>query len=419
MTMPAERDPEPRTDEPTYDAAVATTEPAPAVDSTAGYRIEDRDGLDDPGPKLLVGTRKGLFIVSGTEDRQRWSLHGPGFLGHIVQHAMVDPRDGETLLVAARTGHLGPTVFRSPDLGRTWSEATRPPAFRPGDAHGRAVRSVFWLSPGPADALGTWYAGASPQGLFRSTDAGDTWEPVDGWNDHANWAEWAEWPDVEGTPDGSMLHSVNVDPRDRDHLYIGLSGGGVFESTDGGKDWSPLNGGCAADFLPDPTVAYGHDPHCVRVHPAMPDRLFMQNHCGIYRLDRPSTTWQRIGDNMPRDVGDIGFPIELHPRDPDTAWVFPMDGTDVWPRTSPDGRPAVYRTRDAGTTWERQSAGLPERGWFTVKRQAMTTDAEDPVGVFFGTTSGEVWGSADEGESWSCLASHLPEIYSIEVARHR
>jgi hypothetical protein len=148
----------------------------------------------------------------------------------------------------------------------------------------------------------------------------------------------------------------------------------------------------------------------------MPDRLYQQNHCGIYRLDRPEQRWTRIGDNMPPAIGDIGFPIELHPRDPDTAWVFPMDGTDVWPRTSVDGRPVAYVTRDAGATWSPRSAGLPARAWFTVKRQAMTTDAGDPVGVYFGTTSGEVWASADEGASWACVARHLPEVYSVEVA---
>jgi hypothetical protein len=152
------------------------------------------------------------------------------------------------------------------------------------------------------------------------------------------------------------------------------------------------------------------------MHPAMPDRLYQQNHCGIYRLDRPETTWTRIGDNMPRSIGDIGFPIEMHPRDPDTAWVFPMDGTEVWPRTSVDGRPVAYVTRDGGATWSPQANGLPERAWFTVKRQAMTTDAADPVGVYFGTTSGEVWASADEGASWTNLARHLPEIYSVEMA---
>jgi photosystem II stability/assembly factor-like uncharacterized protein len=338
------------------------------------------------------------------------------FLGHIIQHLMLDPRDRQHMLAAAKTGHLGPTVFRSDDFGQSWKEASSPPAFRTGDERGRSVRTVFWLAPGPLDEPGSWYAGASPQGLFRSDDGGDTWEAVSGWNDHPKWGEWAEWPDTEGTPDGSMLHSVIVDPRDSAHLYIGLSGGGVFESNDGGRDWRPLNAGSVATFFPDPDREYGQDPHCVRLHPLRPDRLYQQNHCGIYRIDRPENRWTRIGDNMPRDIGDIGFPIELHPRDPDTAWVFPMDGTDVWPRTCPDGRPAAYVTRDAGSSWTRLNRGLPERAWFTVKRQAMTVDDRDPVGVYFGTTSGEVWASRDEGDSWNCIARHLPEVYSIEFA---
>jgi hypothetical protein len=213
-----------------------------------------------------------------------------------------------------------------------------------------------------------------------------------------------------------MLHSIIVDPRDPQHLYVGLSGGGVFESVDGGDDWAPLNAGCRADFFPDPFPEFGHDPHCVRSHPARPDRLWQQNHCGIYRMDREEGEWRRVGERMPPEVGDIGFPMELHPRDPDTVWVFPMDGTDVWPRTSPDGRPAVYVTRDAGDSWQRCDAGLPERGWLTVKRQAMTTDTGDPVGIYFGTTSGEVYASSDEGASWRQIAAHLPEIYSVEVA---
>jgi photosystem II stability/assembly factor-like uncharacterized protein len=340
------------------------------------------------------------------------------FLGHIIQHAILDPRDRRTLVVAAATGHLGPTVFRSLDLGATWTESSRPPAFPGGDALGRVVNSVFWLSPGHADEPDVWYAGASPQGLFRSEDAGETWAPVSGWNDHPRWAEWAAWPE-QGTPDGSTLHSVNIDPRDPRHLYIGLSGGGVFESTDGGADWHALNAGCLALFQPDPEPEYGHDPHCVRVHPQDPDRLWQQNHCGIYRMDRPEGRWHRVGENMPADVGDIGFPIELHPRDPDTAWVIPMDGTDVWPRTSPDGRPAVFVTRDAGKSWTRQDQGLPARGWLTIKRQAMTADARDPLGLYFGTTAGEVWASTDEGASWSNVVAHLPEIYSVEMAIDR
>jgi photosystem II stability/assembly factor-like uncharacterized protein len=362
-----------------------------------------------------VGTRKGAFWLGADESRSSWAIAGPLFLGHVVQHAVMDPRDRRTILLAIRTGHLGPTVFRTTDLGHTWTEASKPPAFTTGERLGRSLRSVFWLTPGHADEPGVWYAGGSPQGLFRTEDGGDTWAPVSGWNDHPMWETWCEYPE-ENTPDGSMLHSVNVDPRDPAHLYLGLSGGGVFESTDGGGDWAPLNQGVEAEFLPDPEAEYGHDPHCVRIHPADPDRLYQQNHCGIYRLDRPEMRWTRIGDNMPSDVGDIGFPIELHPRDPDTAWVFPMDGTDVWPRTSPDGKPAAFMTRDGGKSWTRQDAGMPAKAWFTVKRQAMTVDDRDPVGVYFGTTNGEVWATADEGATWRGIASHLPEIYSVESA---
>jgi hypothetical protein len=196
-----------------------------------------------------------------------------------------------------------------------------------------------------------------------------------------------------------------------------MSSGGVFESTDRGADWKPLNKGCRADFLPAPDPEYGHDPHCVRLHPMNPDRLYQQNHCGIYRMDRPDDEWIRIGEAMPKKVGDIGFPLVLHPRDPETVWVFPMDGTEVWPRTSPGGKPAVYVTRDGGQSWRRQSKGLPKRqAWFTVKRQAMTADNRDPLGLYFGTTSGEIWASRDEGGKWTCIASHLPHIYSVEVA---
>lgn len=385
-----------------------------AVDEAGGASLAS-DAPPD-GPLLVLGTRKGLWLLGADADRSAggWQVKGPLLLGHVIQHAMVDPRDRTTLLVAARTGHLGPTVFRSTDLGATFTEASRPPAFTTGDRLERSVRSVFWLTPGHADEPGTWYAGGSPQGLFRSEDGGDTWAPVDGWNDHPMWEAWCEWPE-ENTPDGSMLHSVNVDPRDPRHLYLGLSAGGVFESTDGGADWAPLNQGCHALFAPVPDPEYGHDPHCVRLHPLAPDRLYQQNHCGIYRMERGEGRWHRIGDNMPADVGDIGFPVELHPRDPDTAWVFPMDGTDVWPRTSPGGRPAAYRTNDAGETWTRLDEGLPARAWFTVKRQAMAVDAGAPVGVYFGTTSGEVWASADDGTTWATVIAHLPEIYSLEV----
>ncbi len=366
---------------------------------------------------VLAGTRKGAFLYLADPGRRRFTLNGPHYLGCIVNHVVLDPRDRRTILMAARTGHLGPTVFRSTDRGRTWKEASRPPAFpRTSDGHGRAVEAVFWLTPGLDRQPGVWWAGTTPHGLFRSADGGVTWDGIDGFNRHPLGLPWDD-PHFSATPGGQLTHSILVDPRDPDHLYVGLSVGGIFESRDAGSTWRPLNRGVAADFLPETDPEFGHDPHCVVLHPGRPDRLYQANHCGIYRIDRPGDRWDRIGRSMPKEIGDIGFPIAAHPRDPDTAWVFPMDGTSVWPRTSPGGRPAVYRTRDAGLSWQRLDRGLPKRdAWFTVKRQALAVDDRDPAGVYFGTTGGQIWASADEGRSFRIVAEHLPEIYAVTAA---
>jgi photosystem II stability/assembly factor-like uncharacterized protein len=361
---------------------------------------------------LLVSTRKGAFIYSGAAGRGLRLQSGPHFLGSAVHHAVLDPRDGRTLLLTAKPGHLGHTVYRSEDLGANWEEAARPPAFAQREGpDARTVDHVFWLSPGHADEAGVWYAGTSPAGLFRSQDAGRNWSEVEGFNrDYFPRIRDA----VGEVPGGSLLHSIRLDPRDSRHLYIAISSGGVFESTDAGANWRPLNRGVEADFLPDPNAEIGHDPHTLAMHPHCPDRLYQQNHCGVYRLDRPGEVWTRIGRAMPAQVGDIGFPLVLHPRDPDTLWVFPMDGTEVWPRTCPSGLPAVWRSRDGGAKWERQNAALPtEQAWWTVKRQAFCADDGDPVSLYFGTTSGELWGSPDEGATWKRLVEHLPEIYAV------
>jgi photosystem II stability/assembly factor-like uncharacterized protein/molybdopterin converting factor small subunit len=328
---------------------------------------------------LLVGTRKGAFIIRADPSRRNWR---PILLGNTVHHMVLDPRDRRTLLLAARTGHLGPTVFRSADFGRTWKEARQPPAFpkaTEGD-QGLVLQHVFWLSPGHAEEPRMWYAGSSPPGLFHSEDGGETWEGVAGFNAHPMRAKWVGGTQ-EAPPGGPTLHSILIDPRDRRHMYLGCSTGGFFESTDQGSSWKPLNQGCAADFIPTKDPEYGHDPHCVGMHPLMPDRLYQQNHCGVYRMDRPEGRWVRIGRNMPKKIGDMGFPIALHPRDPETAWVFPMDGPEV-SRTSHGGKPAAYVTRNGGKAWQRQDRGLPESGaWFSVKRQSLAVDSQQPAGV--------------------------------------
>ncbi len=375
-------------------------------------------------PVVLVGTRKGAWLFHGDATRRQWRADGPHFLGQIINHLVLDPRDGRTLVAAASTGHLGPTIFRSPDRGKTWHEATRPPAFPKVPAGSldeaglpaRTVKHTFWLTPGHASQPGVWFAGTSPQAIFRSDDAGDTWQLLPGLHDNPRYRGFMG-AEQDGTPDGPKLHSILIDPRDAAHMYMAMSSGGVHESRDGGRSWSTLIDGMAVVEGFDPSNVAFHDPHCVRLCPTDPDRLYQQNHCGIYRLDRPATSWVRIGEHMPKTVGDVGFPMVVHPRDPDVAWVMPMNGTMVWPRTAPAGKPAVYVTRNGGTRWQRQDAGMPRsQAWWTVKRQAMTCDTQPTVGLYFGTTSGELWLSRDEGRRWACIARHLPEIYSVEVA---
>src|SRR5260221_3545802 len=278
-----------------------------------------------PAPRVvvLVATRKGAFLYHGDAARRNWRIDGPHFLGHIISHLVLDRGDRLMLLAAATPGHLGPTVFRSTDLGRSWKEAARPPAF-PKAAEGetgRVVDHTFWLTPGHASEPNAWYAGTSPHGLFRSEDGGVTWQPLAGLNDDPQYRSWMGGPQ-DGTPDGPKLHSIIVDPRDAAHLYLGLSSGGVHESVDGGKSWAPLVKGLEVVDGFDPANISFHDPHCVRLSPSDPDRLYQQNHCGIYRLDRPAKEWVRIGRTLPQGGRGNGLPLVRHPPAPGTLLVL-------------------------------------------------------------------------------------------------
>ena len=303
---------------------------------------------------VLVATRKGAWLYHGDAARRTWRADGPHFLGHIVHHLVLDPRDGRTLLAAAKTGHLGPTVFRSTDLGRTWKEAARPPAFAkaPEGEKGRVVDHTFWLTPGHASEPDVWYArhlaaGAVPLGGRRRHLGA-----VSGFNDDPRFPAWMG-SEQDGTPDGPKLHSIIVDPRDPAHLYFAMSGGGVHESTDGGRDLEPLINGLEVVEGFDASVENFHDPHCVRLCPATPTGSISRITAASTGSTGRRTQWVRIGKNMPKSVGDVGFPMVVHPRDADTAWVFPMDGTGRLAAHQP-GRQArgvrhAQRRQDAGS----------------------------------------------------------------------
>ncbi|MDH5579974.1 MAG: glycosyl hydrolase, partial [Betaproteobacteria bacterium] len=232
---------------------------------------------------VLVATRKGAWLLHGDAERKTWRVHGPHFLGHIVNHLVLDPRDGKTLLAAVKTGHLGPTIFRSTNLGRTWKESARPPAFAKvadgpdGKKNGRTVDHTFWLTPAHANEPKVWYAGTSPQGLFHSGDGGESWELFSSINDDPQFRDWMG-SVQDGTPDGPKLHSILVDPRDPAHLYFSMSGGGVHETLDRGRTWTPLVHGLDVVEGFDPANIAMHDPHCVRLCPSNPNRLYQQNH---------------------------------------------------------------------------------------------------------------------------------------------
>ncbi|HVZ28072.1 MAG TPA: hypothetical protein VG798_05400, partial [Rhizomicrobium sp.] len=290
----------------------------------AAKRSKSKRAVKSTRNLVLISTRKGAWIFQDDGARGNWRADGPHFLGQIINHMVLDPRDGKTLLAAASTGHLGPTMFRSTDLGKTWTESSRPPAFTPAPAgeKGRSVNHTFWLTPAHANEPGVWYAGTSPQGIFRSEDGGKTWNVFFDPAENPTYRPWLG-SEQDGTPNGPKLHSIIVDPRDPKHLYFGMSGGGVHETRDGGKHWAPLIDGMeVVEGFDAKNVAF-HDPHCVRLCPSNPDRLYQQNHCGIYRLDRPRKLWKRIGRAMPRAIGDVGFPMTLHPRNDNVAWVLP------------------------------------------------------------------------------------------------
>ena len=355
---------------------------------------------------LLVSTSKGGFIYYSDEKRRFWEVNGPYLLGSIVHHMVLDPRDSKTIMMAAQTKKHGPMIFKSTDFGMNWIPVKSPPQF----SKNKKLAHIYCIRPGNMKEPNVWYAGSSPQGLFKSEDFGDTWQEVTAFNNHPMKNKWCGKPS-KSTLKYQKIHSIMVHPNNSEHLIIGMASGGVFESIDQGKSWVELNNGLVNHNLVD---SLGKDPHLVIQHPINPNILYQQNQGGIFKLNLENRIWEHIGSGI--DIGDIGFSLCIHPEDPHVLWAFPMEGTDIWSRVCAGGQPAVYCTQDSGKTWFRQDIGFPMwHAWFTVLNKAMISDNFNSVGLYIGTTNGSIWHSDNEGGSWRQIVNHLPKIYALEI----
>jgi photosystem II stability/assembly factor-like uncharacterized protein len=355
------------------------------------------------GVGVLVGTRKGLFVLRALEDsRRRWKVEEPQLTGWEVMHATIDPRDG-TMYAIANNWVYGSTVQRSRDGGATW-ERSEQIGFP--ESSELTVEKLWHLEPGHESQPQTFWVGGAPGVLFRSDDGVQTFSVVDGLTHHETRDRW------NPGAGGLCCHSISLDRSNPDRMFSAISAAGAFRSDDGGTTWAPINKDVAADFLPEDVPRdVGQCVHKLHAHPEQPARLWQQNHCGVYRSDDAGETWERLDTNgLP---SEFGFPIMLHPRDPDTAFVIPEEGAEN--RVTVEGRLGVYRTRDGGKTWTLSSTGLPEQAWSVILREAGSWDTRDPAGVYFGTQAGSVYVSPDEGEEWVEAARDLPPILSVEA----
>ncbi len=356
---------------------------------------------------VLVGTAKGLFRLRSGDGRRHFDLDGPALAGEEVYATCIDGRGpAPRLLVGSVSSHWGPVIRRSEDLGGSWAEEQRAALAFPADT-GAALARIWQLAPGGGQEPDVFYAGVEPAALFRSDDGGASFALVRALWDHPHRPRW------EPGGGGLCLHTVLVHPGDPARLLVAVSAAGVYRSDDAGATWRAGNGGIVASFLPGaPSPEFGQCVHKVARDAGDPERLYLQHHDGIYRSDDGGDAWVPMAS-----VGgvDFGFPVVAHPSRPGTAYLVPLEGAEY--RCTPAGRCTVWRTTDAGASWSALTTGLPQAdAHLTILRDGFTTDGDAPAGLYFGTRSGEVYGSTDDGESWRLLAAHLPPVLSVRAA---
>jgi photosystem II stability/assembly factor-like uncharacterized protein len=348
---------------------------------------------------LMIGTRKGGFLATSTADRKTWDLKGPFLKGSEVHYVTYLPKTS-TIISTVKSWWFGSAVRYSTDGGENWTEPERGIKFAEG--RDKSVERI-WIVREGADAL---YAGVDPGALFRSGDEGKTWDEVQSLTDHPTRDKW-----MPGAG-GLMVHSICPDPVNAQRVFVGISAAGVFRTDDGGKTWTPKNHGTRADFLPDKFPIVGQCVHHLEQHPRQPNLLYQQNHCGVYRTEDAGETWIDISEGLP---SRFGFPIIISPRDPETIFVIPEEGSEA--RMTPGGFLGIYRSGNRGSTWERLTQGLPQHDSFAhVYRAAACADSLNPAGVYVGTQGGQVLASRNSGDAWETIFNWLPPVYSLQAA---
>jgi photosystem II stability/assembly factor-like uncharacterized protein len=350
---------------------------------------------------LLAGTKKGLFLFT-TQDRGQWRMLGPFLRGKEIHHAIRDPRTGR-IFATSNDAWFGSEIVYSDDLGTTWTSAKQGPAFA--EDSGLKLERIWHIEPGAASTPGMLYAGVAPAALFRSEDNGETWNEVTSLSKHPTRPRW------HPGAGGLCLHSIQIDPTNPQVMFLGISAVGVFRTEDGGATWTTANRGTRAEFLPEKYPEFGQCVHKLLMAPGQPGLLFQQNHCGVYRSADAGDHWEEITTGLP---SDFGFPLAIHPRDPETIYVLPLQGAEF--RCPPEGKLRVFRTRDGGRYWQALASGLPQEGAFTgILREGMASDHGNPAGIYFGTNTGKIYASRDEGDSWRVIVDELPPVYSVSI----